>query len=95
LVKTGACLQHWQKTRGLKIALADAMKNPSLIEPGAIFIVNRGRGKGHTGIVISVHGDLIRTIEGNAYTDLAPKEMGVFELDRAIASINPGFIIYH
>jgi hypothetical protein len=37
--------------------------------PGDIFIMDFGKGKGHTGFVESVNGDIIHTIEGNSNDD--------------------------
>jgi hypothetical protein len=93
LVKTASCMQHWYKTKGIKIKLRDVIKNPLLIEPGTIFIFDRGNGKGHTGIVISIHGDLIHCIEGNTNTHLNQVQ-GVYETWREIKSIDVGFIKY-
>ncbi len=43
-----------------------ARKNPSLIKPGDIFLLQKSTHDWiHTGIVIAVHGDVIETIEGN------------------------------
>ena len=35
-------------------------------KPGDVFIMDFGRGKGHTGIVTSVDGNILQTIEGNS-----------------------------
>jgi peptidoglycan hydrolase-like protein with peptidoglycan-binding domain len=43
-----------------------ARNNPSLIKPGDIFLLQKSVNDWfHTGIVISVHGDVIETVEGN------------------------------
>jgi hypothetical protein len=94
LIRTGGCLDHWRKTKGIRITTASAIKNPSLIEPGSIFIINLGKGKGHTGIVVSVEGDTIHTIEGNTNTNHSANGIGVFALERKIESISVGFIKY-
>ena len=94
LVKTAGCLDHWRRTSGYKIVSKDAIDHPALVEPGCIFIMSRGGGKGHTGIVKSVNDGYINTIEGNTNTGLSAEGGGVFELRRKIASINIGFIKY-
>jgi len=69
LVKTAGVKAHWNKAdKNLKIDIAKAKADPSLIKPGQIFIMSRpGAGLGHTGIVLSVDPDskTITTIEGN------------------------------
>ena len=94
LVKTAGCLDHWNKTQGLKISSKEVANNHSLTQPGCIFIMSRGGGLGHTGIVKSVNDGYINTIEGNTNTGLSAEGGGVFELRRKIGSINIGFIKY-
>lgn len=64
---------------------------------GDIFIMDFGKGNGHCGMVLSIVGDRIHTIEGNTSSDpLLPAEdregNGVFERSRKTSSINKGFI---
>jgi hypothetical protein len=94
VVKTAGCIDHWRRTLGYKIAAKGAIANPSLIEPGSIFIMSRGGGQGHTGIVKSVNDGYIDTIEGNTNSSFSAEGGGVFELRRKITSINIGFIKY-
>ena len=94
VIKTAGCLEHWRKTRGYKIASKGALDNPALIERGSIFIMSRGGGYGHTGIVKSVNDGYIDTIEGNTNTSFSAEGGGVFELRRKISTINIGFIKY-
>ena len=94
LVRTGACMQHWQRTKGVKITYEDAHENFQLIEPGAIFIIGRGFGRGHTGIVTGIDGREIHTIEGNTNAFHSANGGGVFELKRLLLDINVGFIKY-
>jgi hypothetical protein len=94
LVRTAGCLQHWRNTKGLKITAKEAITTPLLLVPGAIFIIDRGRGKGHTGIVTGVSSGLIHTIEGNTDPDHSAEGGGVWALERRIESVNLGFIIY-
>ena len=94
LVKTAGCLNQWNNTKCKKIKKADAIANPALITPGAIFIMDFGQGLGHTGIVVSVNGGFITTIEGNTNNGGSRTGIGVFELShRKINTINKGFII--
>ena len=47
-----------------------ARTNPSLIQPGDLFLLQKSTYDWfHTGIVISVQGDTIETIEGNTNSD--------------------------
>ncbi len=94
LVKTGGCLYQWDKTVQSKIAAKDAVNDPELIVPGAVFIISYGSGLGHTGIVESVQGGYITTIEGNTNNTNSREGIGVFRLSsRKINSVNKGFII--
>ncbi len=92
LVKTGGVLSQWNNTKNRRIKKADAVNNPSLVKPGFVFIRNYGGGKGHTGIVTSVNGGYIETIEGNSNNNGSREGVGVFKLTRKIASIENGFI---
>lgn len=56
LYKTGGVLLQLQKSAAL------ANKTP---EVGSIFIMDYGNGTGHTGIVESIEGNYVHTIEGN------------------------------
>ena len=53
-----------------------------------------GGGTGHTGIVESVSGGFINTIEGNTNESGSRNGIGVFKRQRKINSINKGFIEY-
>lgn len=92
--KTAGCINHWNKTAGKKIKAADAVENPALLKPGQIFIINHGRGSGHTGIIEKVEGGFLHTIEGNSNPAGSSNGIGVFRLERKIAKINQGFIEY-
>jgi peptidoglycan hydrolase-like protein with peptidoglycan-binding domain len=94
LFKTASCLEHWKKTKGIRIDTAQALVNNKLIVPGSIFIIRFKYGMGHTGIVTDVHDDYIRTIEGNTNPNHSAEGLGVFELQRKIETITRGFIIY-
>lgn len=93
-VKTGGCIDHWNRTKGKKIISENAFNKPSLVKPGQIFIISHGGGSGHTGIVESVNGGFINTIEGNSNPSGSSNGIGVFQLQRKIGKINRGFIEY-
>lgn len=57
LVKTGGVLAQWNK-----VAAAYKSQTPSV---GCIFIMDYGKGLGHTGFVERIEGDTLHTIEGN------------------------------
>lgn len=57
LVKTGGVMKAWNT--------ADAKNKVKDPEPGDIFIMDFGKGLGHTGIVEKVDQTFIYTIEGN------------------------------
>ena len=58
LIKTAGVLRQWNEVNSkLKFT-----KNP---KPGDIFIMDYGKGQGHTGFVVEVLSNGIKTIEGN------------------------------
>jgi hypothetical protein len=94
VIKTGGVLHGWNKANCKKILAKDTKIDPSLVKPGHIFIMDFGRGYGHTGIVKSVEGGFITTIEGNTNNNRSREGIGVFELNRKIKDINKGFLEY-
>lgn len=94
LTKTASCMNHWQKTNGVKITMQEAILNPHLIEPGDIFIIRRRGGLGHTGIVTGISNGYIQTIEGNSNAFHSAEGEGVIALQRKIDTITAGFIKY-
>ena len=97
MFKTAGCLAHWNNARqrgARRIAVADAVANPSLLQPGMVFVMACGGGLGHTGFVESVEGGYIRTIEGNTDASMAREGGGVYRLARKLLSVNRGFIDY-
>lgn len=56
LLKTGGVLRAWNESLSHHVLMP---------QPGDIFIIDFGKGLGHTGIVETVEEDLIHTIEGN------------------------------
>lgn len=57
LIRTGGVLTAWNK--------ADRKHRVANPQPGDIFIMNYGKGLGHTGIVVKTDANFIYTIEGN------------------------------
>jgi hypothetical protein len=98
-VKTGGVLAHWNKAAhasgATRFTNLKAKNNPSLIKPGHIFVMDYGRGIGHTGLVEQVQGGKLVTIEGNTNDGGSREGVGVFRrAQRKIANINKGFIEY-
>lgn len=60
LVKTGGVLHQWNQ-----IPAKYKFSNLIMPEPGDIFIMDHGKGLGHTGMVEFVENGIIHTIEGN------------------------------
>ncbi len=97
MVRTAGCLDHWNRapSRGAKRILSSAAKaDPSMVKPGMIFIIDHGAGKGHTGLVESVAGGLLTTVEGNTDASKTREGGGVYRLGRKVGEINKGFIDY-
>lgn len=93
--KTAGCVKHWDNATCPKVSVTAAMKDPSKIKPGFVFIIDHGHGRGHTGIVESVNGGYLTTIEGNTNPGLSSNGYGVFKLDRRkIKDITKGFLDY-
>lgn len=82
LHRTGGVLAQWNARPTLRV------HDP---EPGDIFIMDYGRGLGHTGIVTAVHGDVVDTIEGNTNGGGSREGDGVYPRTRKIKSIR-GFL---
>ncbi|MBK6507204.1 MAG: CHAP domain-containing protein [Ignavibacteria bacterium] len=72
----------------------------SICKPGSgkartDFIFSSGGGFGHTGLVESVNGGFLETIEGNTNEGGSREGIGVFRRNRRkIKDINRGFIHY-
>jgi hypothetical protein len=97
VMKTAGCQDHWNRARQAGIAQITgtrATSRPDLVNPGMIFIMAFGGGAGHTGMVESVQGGFITTIEGNSNNQGGRDGFGVFRLTRKINTINRGFIDY-
>jgi hypothetical protein len=97
MYRTAGCMDHWYHAEGhgaTCIPASDAVDDPSLVSPGMIFIIDHGSGFGHTGLVESVSGGLLTTIEGNTDGSGTREGGGVYRLTRKIADINTGYIDY-
>jgi hypothetical protein len=66
LIKTGGVMRQWNEI--------DPKYKVSVPQAGDIFIMDFGKGLGHTGFVESVSGDSMITIEGNATTISGSRE---------------------
>lgn len=85
LIKTGGVLAHWNKAV-IKYRVTDP-------EPGDIFIMDFGKGLGHTGIVESVDKGVIHTIEGNSNDEGSREGFEVCRRSRLKSSIK-GYLRY-
>jgi hypothetical protein len=98
VVRTAGVLEHWNEagTRGIHRLSADECRDePSLVQPGMIFIITTGGGHGHTGLVEGVRGIALTTVEGNTNEDGSREGIGVFRrATRRISDMNRGFIDY-
>jgi hypothetical protein len=98
VIPTAGVLDHWNRagTQGIpRISSADCADQPSLVQPGMIFILSTGGGNGHTGLVEAVRGFYLTTIEGNSNNDGSREGVGVFrQTKRKISDISRGFIAY-
>ena len=83
LVKTGGVLRQWNE-------VSKEMKHTTP-KAGDIFIMDFGKGQGHTGFVESVNGLTINTIEGNSNDEGSREGHEVCRRTRAISSCK-GFI---
>ncbi|MEI7869727.1 MAG: peptidoglycan-binding domain-containing protein [Candidatus Methylumidiphilus sp.] len=98
-IKTAGVLDHWHqaqvKPKVICVKNSHAIADPSLVQPGSLFIIDHGGGLGHSGLVIEVSNGRLVTIEGNTNDDGSRNGIGVFNRDaRKISKINKGFIDY-
>lgn len=83
LKKTGGVMAQWNAQT--------PQTKKTIPEAGDIFIMDFGKGVGHTGFVEKVEGLLIHTIEGNTNDDGSREGYAVCRRTRKIATIK-GFI---
>ncbi|MGY1529615.1 CHAP domain-containing protein [Luteimonas sp. A649] len=98
-VRTAGVLDHWNRARdnraAKRITHTAAVNDPGLVQPGQLFVMDYGGGKGHTGLVLEVANGRLTTIEGNTNDGGSREGIGVFQRDaRKIAGVNKGFIDY-
>lgn len=82
LLTTGGVLRQWNERPKLRVTKP---------RPGDIFIMDYGKGLGHTGIVERVEGDQIHTIEGNTNDEGSREGFEVCRRVRPIAKCK-GFL---
>lgn len=83
LFRSGGVLNVWNHT-----GAANRVKFP---QPGDIFIQDHGGGLGHAGIIESVDGDILHTIEGNTNNNGSREGIEVERKIRSAAKMK-GFI---
>lgn len=86
LVKTAGVLDQWNRTTCRKVPKIDKS-----VKPGDIFIIDFGKGNGHTGFVVSITGGLVKTIEGNTNDEGSREGYEVAYRSRALSEFK-GFI---
>jgi hypothetical protein len=98
LPRTAGVLEHWRragKAGVTRLAAADATADPGRVRPGMVFVLDLGAGLGHTGLVESVQGGRLVTLEGNTNDGGSREGIGVFRrTGRKVLSVNRGFIDY-
>ena len=92
---TAGCADAWQQASAFRMAKQTAVTNPTLVVPGAVFILDFGGGHGHTGFVEAAVGGTLQTVEGNSNSDGSSNGIGVFRLNsRSVMSQSlKGFIM--
>jgi len=83
LTKTGGVIRHYNESTGLRL------KDKKTTIPGDIFILNFGKGLGHTGIIESVDlpNNKVITIEGNSNNNGSREGIEVVRHERQIDKI--------
>jgi hypothetical protein len=100
MIRTAGVLDHWRRAgdKGIpRITAASAHMHEALVQPGHVFVIDTGDpgGAGHSGLVESVAGGILTTIEGNTNDGGSREGVGVFRrVGRRIRQINVGFIDY-
>lgn len=95
--KTACCLAHWNGAPSMgarRLTRSQAVADPARVQPGMVFIMDFGGGAGHTGLVESVAGGHMATLEGNTDASKTREGGGVYRLTRKLADVNKGFIDY-
>jgi hypothetical protein len=97
MFKTAGCLAHWNGAPSMgarRLTRSQAVADPARVQPGMVFIMDFGGGAGHTGLVESVAGGHVATLEGNTDASKTREGGGVYRLTRKLADVNKGFIDY-
>ncbi|MGI2035338.1 peptidoglycan-binding protein [Rhizobium panacihumi] len=76
--KTAGVHALWTMRAAAKSVVTADAANPALIKPAMIFLLDTGGGKGHAGLVESIDGDRLITIEGNTNDGGSREGYGVF-----------------
>jgi hypothetical protein len=93
--KTAGVLNLWHHAPDWARVLNDqGVGARGLVRPGAVFIVDHGGGKGHTGLIERVDHDSLLTIEGNTNAGGSREGDGVYRRVRPLSAIHPDFIDY-
>ena len=97
-IKTASVHTLWAEagTKGVeRISPEEVAQQPSLIEPGMVFVITTSAAAGHVGLVKQVDGVILTTIEGNTNLGGSREGIGVFlRKSRHVDSINCGFVKY-
>lgn len=95
LPKTGSVHRHWaQAPLAVKINPDNSLDDLRAIRPGAIFFIDHGNDKGHTGIVLTADGEGLHTIEGNTNINGSREGDGVRQRIRRFRDITLGYADY-
>src|SRR6266536_5116811 len=99
VIRTAGVLEHWDLAgaRGVhRLSADECQAEPSLVQPGMIFIITTGGGHGHSGLLEEVRGMALTTIEGNTNEGGSREGIGVFRrTSRRISDMNRGCIDYN
>lgn len=98
MVRTAGVIDHWNRCvkekNAKRLPAARAKADPALVCPGMVFVMDHGGGLGHSGLVETVEGGILHTIEGNTDASKTREGGGVYRLQRKVADINKGYIDY-
>lgn len=84
--RTAGVLKAWDR--------APLWARTNMAAPGAVFVIDHGAGKGHTGMVVSVDWarERAQTIEGNTSVSGSREGDGVYRRSRKFGEINRGYL---
>lgn len=94
-VRTPGVLDCWRKAPAAKKVLKKNA-NKHTVPPGSQFFMDFGKGRGHTGLVVSIEGNVIHTIEGNTDMQTGSRTGGsVCERTRSLTDAKLlGFVVW-